>query len=158
MSSIVYPDPFSTPIPGLPSTPESQLPQLIALPAPSPPMTIPHQNNMSVTSRIFHSPTSVNRAVISPPVPLCTCGLCRLPEVPQRRYQSTQISGDTDSRIGETVTFSKGGCGISLRDAVENRLSGLVGGDDPMFYDFNVTAFSLRIEVRIFSPFPLQER
>lgn len=158
MSSIVHPDPFSTPTPGLPSTPESQLPQLTALPAPSSPMTISQQNHMSVTSGIFHSSTSANRAVIPPSVPLCACGFCRLPEVPQRRYQSTQISGDTDSRIGETVTFSKGGCGIPLRDAIENRLSGLVGGDDPMFYDFNVTAFSLRIEVRIFSPFPLQER
>ena len=52
-----------------------------------------------------------------------------------------------DSRIGEIVTFSKGGCGIPLRDAVENRLSGLVGGDDLMFDGFNVSAFSLRIEV-----------
>lgn len=61
-----------------------------------------------------------------------------------------------DSRIGETVTFSKGGCGIPLRDAVDNRLSGLVGGDDLMFDGFNVTAFSLRIEVRplfLFSSF-----
>ena len=52
-----------------------------------------------------------------------------------------------DSRIGEVVAFSKGGCGIPLRDAVENRLSGLVGGDDLMFDGFNVSAFSLRIEV-----------
>ena len=51
------------------------------------------------------------------------------------------------SRIGEIVPFSKGGCGIPLRDAVENRLSGLVGGDDLMFDGFNVSAFSLRIEV-----------
>ena len=54
---------------------------------------------------------------------------------------------ETDSRIGETISFSKGGCGIPLRDAVENRLSGLVGGDDLMFDGFNVSAFSLRIEV-----------
>jgi len=51
-----------------------------------------------------------------------------------------------DSRIGEVVVFSKGGCGIPLKDAVENRLSGLVGGDDLMFDGFNVSAFSLRIE------------
>ena len=92
--------------------------------------------------------TSAKSTIIPPQISLCGCGLCLLPEVPQRRYQSTQISGDVDSRIGETVTFSKGGCGIPLRDAVENRLSGLVGGDDPMFDGFNVTAFSLRIEVR----------
>ncbi|KAF9790373.1 hypothetical protein BJ322DRAFT_384204 [Thelephora terrestris] len=148
MSSIVHPDPFSAPLLGLPSTPESQLPQLTALPAPSSPLTISRQNHMSATGGIYHSPTPAlaNPIVLPPSVSLCACGLCGLPEVPQRLYQSTQISGDTDSRIGETVTFSKGGCGIPLREAVENRLSGLVGGDDPMFYDFNVTAFSLRIE------------
>lgn len=54
---------------------------------------------------------------------------------------------ESDSRIGERVTFSKGSCGIPLRDAVDNRLSGLVGGDDLMFDGFNVSAFSLRIEV-----------
>jgi len=54
---------------------------------------------------------------------------------------------EADSRIGELITFSKGGCGIPLRDALENRLSGLVGGDDPMFDGFNVSAFSLRIKV-----------
>lgn len=148
MSSTVHPDPFNQPFPGLAPTPENQLPQLTALPAAPPPMTIPPRNHMSVRSGAFRSPAStyVHPTTIPSPPHLCACGLCRLPEVPQRRYQSTQISGDADSRIGEMVTFSKGGCGILLRDAVENRLSGLVGGDDLMFYDFNVTAFSLRIE------------
>lgn len=145
MSSTTHPDPFNLPIPTHPSTPD-QLPQLTALPAVPPPIQIPPQNLMSMAPGAFHSSTSVHPAILSPSAPLCRCGFCRLPEVPQRRYQSTQISGDADSRIGETVTFSKGSCGIPLRDAVENRLSGLVGGDDLMFYDFNVTAFSLRIE------------
>lgn len=148
MSSAVHPDPFNT-LPGLPPTPENQLPQLTALPAAPPPAAIT-QNYLSMPAATFDSSAStlVKPTMIPPPAPLCGCGLCLLPEVPQRRYQSTQISGDADSRIGETVTFSKGACGIPLRDAVENRLSGLVGGDDPMFDGFNVTAFSLRIEVR----------
>lgn len=90
---------------------------------------------------------SIDPTAIPPSFSPCCCGFCQLREVPQRRYQSTQISMEGDSRIGETVTFSKGGCGIPLRDAVENRLSGLVGGDDLMFDGFNVSAFSLRIEV-----------
>lgn len=149
MSPAVHPDPYNPPIPGLPPTPESQLPQLTALPAAPQPLLIP-QNYTLMTTPNFDCATStpVKRTTIPPPVSLCGCGLCLLPEVPQRRYQSTQISGDADSRIGEMVTFSKGGCGIPLRDAVENRLSGLVGGDDLMFDGFNVTAFSLRIEVR----------
>lgn len=145
ISSVSHTDPFNQQIPGLPPTPESQLPQLTALPAVSPSIPISTQNHMPITNGSFRS-ASVNPTIVQPPISLCNCGLCRLPEVPQRRYQSTQISGDSDSRIGETVTFSKGGCGIRLRDAIENRLSGLVGGDDLMFYDFNVTAFSLRIE------------
>jgi len=147
MSSTLHPDPFSQPISCLSQTPESQLPQLTALPAVPPPLAIP-QNYIPMTTTAFDPSTSssLKRAIIPPRVPLCGCGLCLLQEVPQRRYQSTQISGDGDSRIGETVNFSKGGCGIPMRDAVENRLSGLVGGDDPMFDGFNVTAFSLRIE------------
>ena len=96
----------------------------------------------------FPSSAPVNPTIVPSPLPFCCCGFCQLQEVPQRRYQSTQISVEADSRIGETVNFSKGGCGILLRDAVENRLSGLVGGDDLMFDGFNVSAFSLRIEVR----------
>ena len=142
-------DPYNS---GLPQTPESQLPQLTALPAAPPPIPISH--NYMIPS-FDSSPSSSHKpTIISPPASLCSCGLCMLQEVPQRRYQSTQISGDADSRIGETVTFSKGACGIPLRDAVENRLSGLVGGDDPMFDGFNVTAFSLRIEVSPLSLYP----
>jgi hypothetical protein len=36
---------------------------------------------------------------------------------------------------------------VLLVDAVQNRLSGLVGGDDLMFVDTLVSTFSLRIEV-----------
>ena len=140
-------------IQGLGATPDNQLPQLTALPAPPSPVTIPilsqpATNPMPMTTLAFPLPTSASPRIIPPPVSVCGCGFCRLPEVPQRRYRSTQISMENSSRIGETVTFSKGGCGIPLRDAVENRLSGLVGGDDLMFDGFNVSAFSLRIEVR----------
>jgi len=135
---------------GLATTPDNQLPQLTGLSTPSPLMTMPAlshpvPNHLSMTTQAFSPPT--NPMIIPPPVSVCGCGFCRLPEVPQRPYQSTQISVESGSRIGEIVTFSKGGCGIPLRDAIENRLSGLVGGDDVMFDGFNVSAFSLRIEV-----------
>ncbi|KAF9648914.1 hypothetical protein BDM02DRAFT_2009719 [Thelephora ganbajun] len=146
MSPVMHCDNPNPQIPGLSTNPDSQLPPLV-----TPPMAIPifsqsAQNPVPVTAPTFPSSTSVNPTIAPPPALLCNCGFCRLQEVPQRRYQSTQISMESDSRIGETVTFSKGGCGIPLRDAIENRLSGLVGGDDPMFDGFNVSAFSLRIE------------
>ena len=126
---------------------DSQLPPLTVLPAPPSPISIPQPALNSLPMTTFPPPTSVESTIVPPPFPLCCCGFCQLREVPQRRYQSTQISMEGDTRIGEAVTFSKGGCGIPLRDAVENRLSGLVGGDDLMFDGFNVSAFSLRIEV-----------
>jgi len=68
--------------------------------------------------------------------------------VPQRLYQSVQTSPNLDHRSdGETLGFSKGGCGVRVIDAIENRLSGLVGGDDLMFVRAAVSTFSLRIEV-----------
>ena len=135
---------------GLAATPDNQLPQLTGPSTPSPPMmnpalSYPGPNPLSMTAQAL-SPLT-NPMIISPPASVCGCGFCRLPEVPQRPYQSTQISMESGSKIGEIVTFSKGGCGIPLRDAIENRLSGLVGGDDIMFDGFNVSAFSLRIEV-----------
>lgn len=77
----------------------------------------------------------------------CGCGLCGGPEVPQRPYIPVQTSPDLSQPNGETLSFSKGGCGVPLIDAVKNRLSGLVGGDDLMFVEAPVTTFSLRIEV-----------
>ena len=144
-------DPLHSQTPGLAATPDNHLPQLTGLPSSPLPMTIPtlsHSvpNHLSMTTQAF-SP-SHNPIIMPPPSSVCGCGFCRLPEVPQRPYQSTQISVESGSKIGEMVTFSKGGCGIPLRDAIENRLSGLVGGDDIMFDGFNVSAFSLRIEVR----------
>ena len=68
--------------------------------------------------------------------------------MPQRPYQPIQSSPDPGHWNGETLSFSKGGCGIRVLDAAENRLSGLVGGDDFMFVDTAVSTFSLRIEVR----------
>ena len=134
-------------------TPDNQLPQPTALPTTPSPMTIPilsqpAPNLLPMATPMFPPPTSVNPIIIPPPVPVCRCDLCQLPEVPQRRYRSTRVSIETNSRIGEIVTFSKDGSGVPLRDAVENRLSGLEGGDDLMFDGFNVSAFSLRIEVR----------
>ena len=145
-------DNLNPPIQGLAATPDNQLPQLTSLPTPPPFMTMqalsqPASNPLSMSSQAFLPSTSINPTIIPPSASVCGCGFCRLPEIPQRRYHSTQISMETDSRIGETISFSKGGCGIPLRDAVENRLSGLVGGDDLMFDGFNVSAFSLRIEV-----------
>jgi len=144
-------DSLNTQTQGLAATPDNHLPQLTGLSSSPPPMMIPAlshpaPNHLSMTPQTF-SP-STNPTIMQPPTSVCGCGLCRLPEVPQRPYQSTQISVESGSKIGEIVTFSKGGCGIPLRDAIENRLSGLVGGDDIMFDGFNVSAFSLRIEVR----------
>lgn len=88
------------------------------------------------------------RSTYTPSLPLpfrCSCGLCGGLKVPQRLYVPIQMS--PDQRNGETFTFSKGGCGIRLIDAAQNRLSGLVGGDDLMFVDVSVSTFSLRIEV-----------
>jgi hypothetical protein len=137
----MQPDNFSSQIQ------DSQLPPLTVLPAPPSPMSIPQSIPNPLPMTAFTPPASVDPTIVPSPFPLCCCGFCQLREVPQRRYQSTQISMEGDTRIGETITFSKGGCGILLRDAVENRLSGLVGGDDLMFGGFNVSAFSLRIEV-----------
>ena len=67
--------------------------------------------------------------------------------MPQRSYQPVQLSPGLFHRTGETLSFSKGGCGVRVVDAVRNRLSGLVGGDDLMFMDTAVSTFSLRIEV-----------
>lgn len=87
----------------------------------------------------------------SPPLSLlCGCGLCGGLEVPQRPYIPVQMSPDLSQRNGETLTFSKGGCGVLVTDAMKNRLSGLIGGDDLMFSDAPVSTFSLRIEVRDF--------
>lgn len=83
-----------------------------------------------------------------PPLPLgCPCGLCGGPEVPQRPYIPAQMSPSLGQRNGETLNFSKGGCGVLLVDALRNRLSGLIGGDDLMFVDAPVATFSLRIQV-----------
>jgi hypothetical protein len=134
-------------------TPDNQLPQPTALPTTPSPMTIPilsqpAPNLLPMATPTFPPPTSVNPTISPPPISVCRCDLCRLPKVPQRRYRSTRVSIETNSRIGEIITFSKGGSDVPLRDAVENRLSGLEGGDDLMFDGFNVSAFSLRIEVR----------
>jgi hypothetical protein len=134
-------------------TPDNQLPQPTALPVTPSPVTIPilsqpAQNLLPTATPTFSPPTSVNPTINPPPVSVCRCDLCLLPEVPQRRYRSTRVSIETNSRIGEIVTFSKGGSGVPLRDAIENRLSGLEDGDDLMFDGFNVSAFSLRVEVR----------
>lgn len=75
----------------------------------------------------------------------CGCGLCGGLEVPQRAYGPVQLLPYIQS--GETLCFSKGGCGIRVIDAAKNRLSGLVGGDDLMFMNTTVSTFSLRIEV-----------
>jgi len=133
----------------LAAVPGSQPPQLTGLPTPPLPMSIPTplQPAPDPLLIMFAPPTPVNPATVAPPVPFCSCGFCRLPEIPQRPYQSPHVSMEIGSRVGEVVAFSKGRCGIPLRDAIENRLSGLVGGDDTMFHGFNVSAFSLRIEV-----------
>ena len=150
---MMHPDNFS------PHIQDSQLPPLTVLPAPPSPVTIPQPTADSLPIANFPASALVNPANVPPAFPLCCCGFCQLRVVPQRRYQSTQISMEGDSRIGEVVAFSKGGCGIPLKDAVENRLSGLVGGDDLMFDGFNVSAFSLRIEVRpVISILPTHER
>jgi len=82
-----------------------------------------------------------------PPLPLgCTCGLCEGPEVPQRPHIPAQMSPRLGQLDGETLTFSNGGCGVLLVDALKNPLSGLIGGDDLMFVDASVTIFSLRIQ------------
>jgi hypothetical protein len=67
--------------------------------------------------------------------------------VPQRPYQPIQLSSDICLHNGETLYFSKGGCGLPVLDAVKNRLSGLEGGDNLVFTDATVSTFSLRIEV-----------
>lgn len=77
----------------------------------------------------------------------CDCGLCNGLEVPQRAYVPVQLGSDAYQRDRETLSFSKGGCGVRLVDAVTNRLSGLVEGDDLMFPEAIVSTFSLRIEV-----------
>lgn len=92
--------------------------------------------------------TSYSTHTLGIPLPLrCGCGLCGGLKVPQRPYIPVQTSPDLSQLNGETLTFSKGGCGIHLVDAVKNRLSGLEGGDDLMFVDAPVSTFSLRIEV-----------
>jgi len=144
--------PFDTPnarTQAFAATPGNQPPQITGLPTLPMPMStsgLP-QPVLDPLLMTFPPPTPVNPTDIPPPISFCTCGFCRLPEVPQRLYQSAHISMEPGSRIGELITFSKGGCGILLRDAIENRLSGLVGGDDLMFHGFNVSAFSLRITV-----------
>jgi hypothetical protein len=135
------------------ATPDNQLPQPTALPVTPSPMAIPilsqpAPNLLPMATPAFPPQTSANPTISPPPISVCRCDLCRLLEVPQRRYRSTRVSIETNSRIGEIIAFSKGGSGVPLRDAVENRLSGLEGGDDLMFDGFNVSAFSLRIEVR----------
>lgn len=140
---------FNSQATGLPPTPDCFY-RFTTPPAPphsvSPPQ--PPLDPLLPTMQTFPPQPWITPAIVPSPATVCGCGFCQLVEVPQRRYQSTQISMEADSRIGETVTFSKGGCGILLRDAIDNRLSGLVGGDDLMFDGFNVSAFSLRIEVR----------
>lgn len=133
----------------LAAIPGNQPPYLTGLPTPPLPMSIPAppQSVPDPLLMTFAPPTPFNPTIIAPPVSSCGCGFCQLPEIPQRPYQSTHIAMEAGSRVGEIVTFSKGRCGIPLRDAIENRLSGLVGGDDTMFHGFNVSAFSLRIEV-----------
>jgi len=81
--------------------------------------------------------------------PECDCGLCGGLEVPQRPYNPAHLPPDLCHRDREILSFSKGGCGIRVVDAVSNRLSGLVGGDDLVFVNTAVSTFSLRIEVRI---------
>ena len=67
--------------------------------------------------------------------------------MPQRPYKPVQLSADLCLRNGETVCFSKGGCGIRVIDAVNSNLNGLVGGNDLIFANTAVSTFSLRIEV-----------
>ena len=102
--------------------------------------TGPGSSAMLSTSQPIHPP--------GPRLPLeCSCGLCGGLEVPQRAYKPIQLSPDLCLPSGETLCFSKGECGIRVIDAVKNRLSGLVGGDDLMFMNATVSTFSLRIEV-----------
>ena len=82
-----------------------------------------------------------------PLTPRCFCGLCGGPIVPQRPYALAQVPPNIFQQNPETLSFSKGGCGVRVVDAVANRLSGLVGGDDLMFFDATVTTYSLRVEV-----------
>lgn len=86
-----------------------------------------------------------------PPVipPTVHCGVCGAIEVPQRPYRSAQLSTDPAYDNGEVIGFSQGGCGVSISDASDGRLSDLLGGEDLMFVDTNVSTFSVRIEVRI---------
>ena len=107
---------------------------------------------LSNVPQVFGAPDmmSTSDSAHTPGLPLppqCNCGLCGGLNVPQRPYIPIQMSPDLGQRNGETLAFSKGGCGIRLVDAVQNRLSGLVGGDDLMFVDAPVSTFSLRIEV-----------
>jgi len=108
-------------------------------------------SNVPYSPQVFGTPdgipTSHSTRAPGPLPPLgCGCGLCGGLEVPQRPYIPVQMSPDLSQRNGEIFTFSKGGCGIRLVDAVQNRLSGLVGGDDLVFVSAPVSTFSLRIE------------
>ena len=67
--------------------------------------------------------------------------------MPQRPYNPVHPSSGFCHLDGETLSFSKGGCGIHVIDAINNRLSGLLGGDDLVFVNTAVSTFSLRIEV-----------
>jgi hypothetical protein len=82
-----------------------------------------------------------------PLTPHCGCGLCGGLAVPQRPYVLAQVPPNLFQQNPETLNFSKGGCGVRVVDAMANRLSGLVGGDDLMFSDASVTTYSLRVEV-----------
>lgn len=81
--------------------------------------------------------------------PAVHCGVCGAIEVPQRPYRSAPLSSDPSHENGEVIVFSQGGCGVTIVDASEGRLSDLLGGDDLMFIDTTVSTFSIRIEVRI---------
>lgn len=114
--------------------------------APVGPSDLPYVPQVFGTPDVISAYRSAH--ALGPPLPpRCGCGLCGGLKVPQRPYTPVQMSPDLSQRSRETLTFSKGGCGIRLVEAAQNRLSGLVRGDDLVFVDAPVSTFSLRIEV-----------
>ena len=97
-------------------------------------------------------PSAAHPTILAPIIPPAVhCGTCRAIEVPQRLYRSAPLSSDPTYENGEVIVFSQSGCGVSIVDASEGRVSDLFRGDDPMFVDTTVSTFSVRIEVRAVS-------
>jgi len=108
----------------------------------------PHQ------SLIDRSPSSgavTTHPSLMPTTPTAHCGVCGAIDVPQRPYRSVLSSPDQTYKKREVIMFSRGGCGVPIADAAENRLSGLLGGNELVFVGATVSTFSIRIEVRTLS-------